>query len=112
MFLPNPDRAVVDAAKVRHYLLSLEHPVGRFKAAAFGTVGYHGHQWSVLQADLLAAASLEATPIATSLFGQKYETVAILRGVAGRELPVRVIWLVRHGEDFPRLVTAYPRARP
>ena len=83
MFLPNPERAVVDAAKVRYYLLSLEHPIGRFKAAAFGATGYHRNNWSLLQADLLATARLEATPIGPSLFGQKYETLAILRGAAG-----------------------------
>ena len=35
MSLPNLDRAVIDPAKVRDYLLSDVHPVGRFKAAFF-----------------------------------------------------------------------------
>jgi hypothetical protein len=33
--LPNSERAIVDEAKVRDYLLSPSHPVGRFKAAFF-----------------------------------------------------------------------------
>ena len=33
-------RAIVDGAKVHDYLLSPEHPVGRFKAVFFGTLGY------------------------------------------------------------------------
>ena len=33
MNLPNADRAVIDARKVRSYLLSRSHPIGRFKAA-------------------------------------------------------------------------------
>ena len=28
------------------------------------------------------------------------------------KVAVRVIWLVRRSEDFPRFVTAYPRGRP
>jgi hypothetical protein len=38
--LPNPDRAVVDDAKVRDYLLSPSHPVGRFKAVFFAALGF------------------------------------------------------------------------
>lgn len=39
MRLPNADRAAIDAAKIRDYLLSEMHPVGRFKAAFFSTLG-------------------------------------------------------------------------
>ena len=40
MKLPNADAATVDDAKVRDYLLSPEHPVGRFKARVFRSAGY------------------------------------------------------------------------
>ena len=40
MKLPNAARAIVDEAKVRDYLLSPEHPVGRFKARVFRAAGY------------------------------------------------------------------------
>jgi len=111
MLLPNPDRAVVDEAKVRDYLLSAEHPIGRFKAAAFASAGYRRDDWPILRTDLLATARLEAALQAQTPFGQTYEIPAILRGPAGRELAVTVIWVVRRGEDFARLVTAYPRTR-
>lgn len=111
MLLPNPDRAVVDPAKVRDYLLSPEHPVGRFKAVVFHQAGYQRSEWPVLQADLAATARLDARLEAQTPFGQKFEILAILRGPAGRDLAVVVVWLVRRGEDFPRLVTVYPRSR-
>lgn len=111
MPLPNPDRAVVDATKVRDYLLSTEHPVGRFKAAVFAAAGYRRNEWPVLQADLLETALFESDVETSTAFGQKFEVSAILHGPR-RELPITVIWFMRHGEDFPRLVTAYPRARP
>jgi len=110
MPLPNPDRAVVDAAKVRDYLLSTGHSVGRFKAAVFAAAGYRRSRWAVLQADLLETALLQPTIETQTPFGQKFEVPAILHG-PHRELAVTVVWLVRRGEDFPRLVTAYPRAR-
>lgn len=33
MRIPNADRAVIEPAKLRGYVLSRSHPVGRFKAA-------------------------------------------------------------------------------
>jgi hypothetical protein len=43
--IPNADRAVVDPAKLRDYLLSTTHTVGRFKAAFFcGQLGYSAFQ--------------------------------------------------------------------
>lgn len=91
MFLPNPDLAVVDPAKIQRYLLSSEHPEGRFKSVVFERAGYRSAEWQILQ---------------------QYEISAILRGPAGRDLAVVAVWLVRRGEAFPRLVTAYPRSRP
>lgn len=38
--LPGAERAFIDPSKVRDYLLSESHPVGRFKAAFFIALGY------------------------------------------------------------------------
>lgn len=88
MLLPNPDRAVVDPAKVRDYLLNPEHPIGRFKAAVFVAAGYRRDEWPILQAHLLDTVRLDAVLVASSPFGQKFEVLAILRGVGRRELAV------------------------
>jgi hypothetical protein len=40
MRIPGADRAVVDEAKIRHYLLSPEHPVGDPKARFFKALGF------------------------------------------------------------------------
>jgi len=68
MSLPNADRTVIDAAKIRDYLLSEIHPVGRFKAAFFSALGYSTDRWELLRDDLLALAHagttvLEAEPL-------------------------------------------------
>jgi hypothetical protein len=106
--LPNAAQAVVDPAKVRDYLLSPEHPVGRAKARFFGALGFRRADWSALRDALLAHARGEAEPAGGGAHGQKYAVRGILQGPAGREAPVVSVWIVLTGEDVPRLVTAYP----
>ena len=109
MKLPNPEGAVVDVEKVRDYLLSSTHPVGRLKAAFFMGLGYRAEDWGRLHKDLLNAALVDAaTPGRFTRYGNKYEIRATLKGPAGRSAMVLTVWIVRHGEDFPRLITAFP----
>ena len=55
--LPNAALATVDPAKVRDYLLSPAHPIGRFKATVFFALGYTREDWPRLRDDLLAHAT-------------------------------------------------------
>jgi hypothetical protein len=70
--LPAVERTVIEPAKVRDYLLSREHPVGRFKAVFFESLGYQANAWEQLEADLrgLAVAG-EATLGDPTKYGQK-----------------------------------------
>lgn len=96
-------------AKVRDYLLSVEHPIGRFKAAFFSELGYSRSTWPKLLDDLeTLAREQEATPGATSKYGQKFEIRSILKGPSGREATLISVWMVRTDEDFPRFITAFP----
>ena len=109
MLLPNADRSVVEPAKVRDYLLSTSHPVGRFKATFFRSIGYDADGWEVLRDDLLAIArSAQAAAAESSPFGQKFEVRATLTSPLGRTADVVTVWIVRASEDFPRFVTAFP----
>jgi hypothetical protein len=111
--LPNPDRAFVDRRKVRDYLLSFDHGVGRYKAAFFLRLGYSRSRWTELRADLLEMArSVEAQLAEPTRYGQKYVTVGALGGSTGRTAKVTAVWIVRCGEDFPRLVTVVPGGVP
>lgn len=110
MKLPGGDRAIIDPAKVRDYLLSPEHPLGRFKAAFFATIGYTRDDWQRLSSDLREiAATGEATPGPANQFGQKYEVHARLGDVSGRAAEIVTVWIVLATEAAPRFVTAYPR---
>jgi hypothetical protein len=110
MNLLNAERAVVDPAKVRDYLLSAVHPVGRFKAALFVALGYSASQWEVLRNDILTLArNGNASPGQPSAYGRKFELDGILTGPSGRSVAVRTVWIYRPEEQFPRFVTALPR---
>ena len=109
MPLPNPERAVVDEAKVRDYLLSPSHPVGRFKAAFFWALGFSADDWRSLSEALLTMGRTgAATEGQVSPFGRKFEIRATLTGPSGRQATVVTIWMVSNGREFAHFVTAFP----
>lgn len=113
MRLPHAERAVVDAAKVRDYLLASDHRVGRGKARFLNALGFSRAAWPALRDALLAhAQSGDAEAGEASVFGQKYAVRGMLRGPTGRGALVVTAWIIRRGEDAPRLVTAYPADHP
>lgn len=108
MKLPNADLAVVDPRKVRDYLLSAEHPVGRFKAAFFEGLGFAASNWRDLLVELQRmAATGEAMMLGQTQHGQKYAVRSRIPGRSGRVAIVVSIWIVLHGDTLPRFVTAY-----
>lgn len=109
MLLPNVELASVDEEKVRDYLMSSEHPIGRFKAAFFRSLGYTRDEWELLRSHLLTLASrCAAVAKPADVYGQKYEVSGILEGPSG-SADLMTVWIIRAGEDHPRLVTAYPK---
>jgi len=110
MNLPNAEHAFIEPAKVRDYLLSPAHPVGRFKAAFFVSLGYTQIEWERLRDDLLAiAGSGDAVPGQETGFGRKFEVSGMLTGPSGRSAEIRTVWIVANEGAAPRFVTAYPR---
>ena len=109
MKLPNVERAVVDPAKIRDYLLAPDHAVGGAKARFFAALGFTRDGWPLLRDALLAVAiGHDAEPGEATVFGQKYVVRGIIQGPGGRAAWVLTAWIVRAGEDAPRLVSAYP----
>jgi hypothetical protein len=107
--LPGAERAFVDPAKVRDYLLDPDHPVGHSKARFFGALGFTRARWPALYQVLLdLAVHGRATIGDPSPHGQKYEVHATITGPGQREACLVTVWIVLSGEDFPRLVTAFP----
>jgi hypothetical protein len=107
--LPNAERAIVAAEKVRGYLLSPVNPRARGKAAFFRGLGFDESNWGQLRAALLEIArSGVADRGQVSEFGSKYEIRASLSGPAGRQATIKTVWIIDAGDDIPRFVTAYP----
>jgi hypothetical protein len=107
--LPARDRAQIEPSKVRDYLLSKAHPVGRFKAAFFEALGYSASDWPRLESDLRQLAMTgDATPGRLTEYGQHYEVRGTLNGPSGRAAQVMTIWIVRSNQETPRSITAFP----
>ncbi len=108
MKLPNGDRALVDLRKLREYCLSPAHPRGRHKARVFATaLGLGPGDAEFLRAELLQAdAEGEAQPGEADRYGQRYVLDFDISTTAGQAV-IRSTWIVRAGEDFPRLTSCY-----
>lgn len=109
MRLPNADLAVVEVPKIRDYLLSPTHPVGRFKSVFFVALGFSADRWEMLRDALLELAHTgDATLGQPSPFGRKFEIRATLTGPSGRRAEIVTVWMVSNGQNFPHFVTSYP----
>ncbi len=108
MKLPNGHRAFVDVRKLRDYCLDPHSPKGRNKARVFtAALGLTRRDAEFLRQILLEAAiSEDCKPGEADDYGQRYTldlTVATDRDCR----LVRSGWIVRSGEDFPRLTTCF-----
>lgn len=108
MKLRNIHAAKIPTRKVRDYLLSPSHPIGRYKASFFRSLGYDQAQWEVLAADLQALLAGDAKRMEVTEFGTKYEIRSRITGPNGRIGHIVSAWIILNGEDAPRFVTAYP----
>lgn len=107
MKLPNGERAIVDGRKLQEYCLNPHHSRGRNKARVFASVGVGQAEAEVLKEALLSAArNGEARPGAANPYGQRYVVdFDLIR--QSRTVRVRSTWIVRIGEDLPRLTSCY-----
>lgn len=108
MGLPNADRAEVDLRKLSEYCLSAVHPVGKHKAAVFrAALGLTAADAAMLRERILRAAIDEqAVSGHPDEFGDRYHLDFEVATPSGRAL-VRSAWIIRTGEDFPRLTTCF-----
>jgi hypothetical protein len=107
--LPNPSKAVIAPEKLRDYLLSPTHPIGRYKALFFRTLGYDQTSWQELESQLRSLLARPAEPLESTKYGTKYAIIAPLTGLNGRMAEIVTVWIILAGEETPRFVTAYPK---
>jgi hypothetical protein len=108
MQLPGRENAVIDRAKLTEYCLDRNHPRGKHKARVFSSaLGINAENAELLRVALLnAAATGNAEPVASDRFGQRYVIDFRMNGPRGSGI-VRSIWILRTGENAPRLTSCY-----
>lgn len=109
MKLPNGAHAVVDIEKLRDYCLSAQHPEGRHKARVFlSALGMTASDADKLREILLSAATVnnEVSMTSADEYGCRYSFDLVIN-LGSREALVRSAWIIKTGEDFPRLVSCY-----
>lgn len=108
MRLPNGDRADL-GTKLEDYALNPRHREGRHKARLFESVlGITHTNREVLRHAILAAArdSNQAEELGDNGHGEVYVLRFSLETEKGRAT-VLTAWIIRYGEDFPRLTPCY-----
>jgi hypothetical protein len=108
MKLPNGERADL-GSKIEDYVLNPSHWEGRHKARVFESMlGITRRNQQVLREAILAAAV--DSDEAEALGDNDYGTLYVLRfplTIAHRTAMILTAWIIRHEEDFSRLITCY-----
>jgi hypothetical protein len=106
--LPNGNRADL-GTKLSDYVLNPEHRHGRHKARVFESSLGITRENERLLADALrrvAADSTDVISMGDQGFGETFEIRFPLETHEGKAT-VLSAWIIRRGEDFPRLVTCF-----
>lgn len=108
--LPGAEHAIIEPRKLRDYLLSPLHPIGRHKARFFMRLGFTQESWAQLASELQRIATQGEKEEEASTYGVKRRVGGKLRGPNGDRADVVTVWITLVGEEVPRFVTAYPES--
>ncbi len=106
--LPNFQNAIVEFVKLRDYCLSPDHPRGRHKARVFREalgLTVDDAQW-LRQKVLEGIQNQPAEKLETDNFGVRWR-VDLPLARQGKSTVVRAGWIIKTGEQFPRLITCW-----
>jgi hypothetical protein len=108
--LPNAEKAFIEPEKLKDYILSPVHPIGRFKATFFQRAGYSRNRWEIMEDDLRNLILTETIAKTEDIkYGKKYIIEGSLTSPSGQKVKVVTVWVILKQEDIPRFVTVYPR---
>ena len=112
MKLPNAAQALVEREKITEYLLSTTHPSGRHKARFFLGFGFRTDSWEKMADSLrLQGNANDVAEVEDTEYGLRYNVDGTIEAPDGRSPLVRTVWQFDSGNDYPRLLTAFPRRR-
>lgn len=95
-------------AQAPRFCLNAEHPRGQHKARVFkGALGWTADQAEEVRRRLLdVVLHKDAGFLGADDYGQRYALDFFVPG-AGGVVTVRSLWIIHHGEDFPRFTSCY-----
>lgn len=98
----------MDIRKLRDYCLDPAHPRGRHKARVFrAALGLNRDDAGELREAILSAARFaDAVAAEGDEYGQRYMLDFEMQTETGKAT-IRSAWIVRRGENFPRLTSCY-----
>ena len=108
MKLPNASNAFIDIRNLIEYALDFDNPRGRHKARVFkAALGM-----TIDDAEILRRLILESVESADyklgelDFYGQRYSARCKIE-FGKRSATIQTHWIVRGGEDFPRLTSVF-----
>ena len=105
----NRENAYIPLSKLKDYLLSETHSVGKSKAKLLRSAGFNEANVTLLKESILAIAhSGQVIEAISSPHGVKYVIDGLLKTPIGGFIKMRTIWIIDKGQERPRFVTAYP----
>lgn len=108
MKVPNADRAIVDIRKITNYCLSHEHPRGKHKARVFQSVlGLTTvHAGEIRDVLLQKVKTVDCAVGVVDEYGTRY-VVDFAYARFDKKAILRSTWIVKAGEDTPRLTSCF-----
>ena len=109
MKLPNNELSIITNEKILDYLLNETHKDGKSKAKFFKSYGFNKQNIDVFRISLIKHA-IDNNILNTDNIkqGKLYIIVGNIKTPNGRNPRILAVWIIKHGENKPRLVTAYP----
>lgn len=109
MKLPNCEKLFIAPEKITQYLLNKEREQGNDKAVFFTNHGFIREKWREFASALRQHAREHSVKSwERRKYGIVYEIEGDLQMPDGELRNVRSVWQIDHGEEFPRLISAFP----
>lgn len=107
--MPNRDKSYVDDLKITDYLLNPYHKCGSAKEKYFRKYGFSLKDIEVFRSALINhAVNQNVAKQITSEYGEKYVLICEIETPDKRNPCITSIWIINYGEEYPRLISAYP----
>lgn len=106
--VPYYQSAIISDIKLTEYLLSLTHPVGKFKAKLFRGWGFNENNIDIFRKCLLSIVHTnKVVKIKTSQHSTNYEVHGKIQIPKGGVRIITTVWAIDIGKRTPYLVSAY-----